>query len=85
MVRNGGIYVNSIDLGIFEQFFVIGKSFGNPVLIGNFIKAILIPPTNSYDLRIWVALVNGNELAPKPRPIMATLGFSIFIIHLFEG
>ena len=65
MVRNGRIYVNSIDLGIFEQFFVIGKSFGNPVLIGNFIKAILIPLTNSYDLRIWVALVNGNELGSK--------------------
>ena len=65
MVRNGRIYVNRIDLGIFEQFFVIGKSFGNPVLVGNFIKAILIPLTNSYDLRIWVALVNGNELGSK--------------------
>jgi hypothetical protein len=27
----------------------------------------------------------GMNSAPKPRPIIATLGFSILIIHLFKG
>ena len=67
VVGDGAIDVDRVDLGIFQEFAVIGVPLGDPVFLADLVQAFLIAPANRRDLGPLVTLVDRDELGSKPQ------------------
>ena len=65
MVRDGSINMDRINFRIGKQLSIISEPLCDIILISDLIQAILISLTKSHDLRVGMALINGNEFGTK--------------------
>ena len=65
MMRDRGVDVNGIDIGIFKQLRVIGESLDDTVLVGDLVQVLLVALAQGHDLGVGMALIDRDELGSK--------------------
>ena len=66
VIGNRRVDVDRIDIRIFEQLLVIGVASFHSEGVANGIQLLFRPLADGVHVRIWVTLINGNELGSEP-------------------
>ncbi len=84
VIGNGGIDVDEIDFGVFQDVGVIGVALGDFEVIANLIEFFLVALADGVHVGLGMLLIDGDEFSAETQADNGDVGFAVGHVNLLR-